>query len=130
MMLMLGKEWNIKLSLLLIVAVIISLIAQASVNRDLTQADSPDPETTIDPILDYVEDVDTINGSATDTAGSISSVEIQINRSDDSNFWNSSAWQDSPWPWPCGCSRQALKRLTCAASRWRAFSGARPGRLF
>ncbi|MEA1958848.1 MAG: S8 family serine peptidase [Chloroflexota bacterium] len=51
------------------------------------------PDTAIDPILDYIEDIGAINGSATDTDGTIHQVEIQINRSDTSFYWNGSGWQ-------------------------------------
>ena len=90
----LGKGFSIRLSLLLIIAVISSLIAQASINCALIHADA-DLDTTINPILDFVADISAINGSAVTSYGSISSVEIQINRSDDGNCWNGSAWQDS-----------------------------------
>ena len=59
----LGKGFSIRLSLLLIIAVISSLIAQASINCALIHADA-DLDTTINPILDFVADISAINGSA------------------------------------------------------------------
>ena len=94
-----SKDWSIKLSLLLIIAVILSLIAQASVNRDLIQADS-DPDTLIDPISDYVKELNAVSGSATaDTNRSVAQVQISINRSDTGNYWNGSAWLGGGQTW-------------------------------
>ncbi|MFA5056367.1 MAG: S8 family serine peptidase [Dehalococcoidia bacterium] len=54
----------------------------------------PNPDTTIDPILDCVKELSAISGSASCEYGTISNVDLQINRSDDSYFWNGSDWQE------------------------------------
>jgi len=89
----LKRNRTMKLSLLLIIAVIFGFIAEALINYDPIQAESP-PETTIEPILDYVENIDSISGYASaDIARTIFYVEIRLNRSDDGFYWNGSDWQ-------------------------------------
>jgi hypothetical protein len=80
----------------ILIIVLTILLAVFGISYSPQQASSDDnvpPETGIQQILDFVENVSAISGNASDADGWIEHVEIQINRSDDSYFWNGSGWQ-------------------------------------
>ncbi|MBE0414950.1 MAG: hypothetical protein IBX36_00160 [Dehalococcoidia bacterium] len=55
--------------------------------------DITDPTNTIDDILEYVNELTAITGTATDTSPcKIAGVEVRIQRGSDSKYWNGSSW--------------------------------------